>query len=91
MINASEVNDIGKLTSKLYKTAEKIADTSKFMLKDPDANALFNAFDNVLNFRKHGNPIHLPSYLQEEIPMNLQYLIQNSEKAQNRKVLMHNF
>ena len=73
--DAGQTNEIGRLTGILYKSGEKIADTSKLILREPDALAFNEAFNQALEFKKHGRPIELPSHLIEKIPSNLRHLV----------------
>lgn len=80
MADYGQINDMGRLTGVLYRLAEKKAKVSDLLLKDPDANALFEAFNQALEFKKHGRPISLPDRLHVEIPVNLQYLLESTIK-----------
>jgi hypothetical protein len=71
MVDASQVNDVGKLTGTLYKLAEKSADNSRLFLKDPDACAFADAYKQALEFTKHGRPIYLPKHLHDKLPKAL--------------------
>jgi hypothetical protein len=79
MVDAGLSNEIGYLTGKLYKLAEKLADGSESILKDPDANAYYEAYNQALEYKKHGRRITLPSHLIENIPAKLQHLVQSSD------------
>eukprot|EP00980_Cylindrotheca_fusiformis_P019273 scaffold6591_cov106-Cylindrotheca_fusiformis.AAC.3 len=79
MVDAGLNNEIGFLTGKLYKLGEKYADNSESGLKDPDANAFYSAYNQALEYKKHGRPIALPNHLIEAIPPQLRHLVQGSD------------
>lgn len=75
MVDAGLNNEIGFLTGKLYKLGEKYADDSNVGLKNTDANAFYKAYNQSLEFKKHGRPIALPSHLIGGIPAKLRHLV----------------
>jgi RNA dependent RNA polymerase len=71
MVDAVAVKEIGALYGKLYTLFTKTADKSKDKIADPDAIAYANAYNQALEFGKHGNKIILPRHLHSEVPMRL--------------------
>jgi hypothetical protein len=71
MVCAGTVEEIGALTGKLYRLFTKTADESKDKIADPDAIAYADAFNQALEFGKHGNKIILPQHLQTQVPVKL--------------------
>ena len=67
--------DIGALTGSLYKLAEKTADASNLFMRDPDAIAFADAYNQALEFGKHGGKIHLPLHLHDKVPARLRKLL----------------
>ena len=63
MSDAEAVNEIGRLRGKLYKMSMEIGKESTKKKRDPDAMALADAFNQALEFTKHGRPIRLPAKL----------------------------
>ncbi|KAL3935529.1 MAG: hypothetical protein SGBAC_008972 [Bacillariaceae sp.] len=68
--------ELGYLIGALYKAAEKIANKSDKKLGDPDALALFEAYNEALEYQKHGRPIRLPSHLIDKLKPQLRSFIQ---------------
>jgi hypothetical protein len=79
IVDAGMNNEIGRLTGILYKLGENIADSSESKLQDLDANAYYEAYNQALEFKKHGRPIVLPRHLIEAIPGGLQHLVVSDE------------
>ena len=75
MVDSASINDIGALKGKLYKLAEKTADASNLFIRDPDAVAFADAFNQALEFDKHGGKIHLPLHLHDKVPARLRKLL----------------
>ena len=71
MVDAVAVEEMFALCGRLYTLYTKAADDSKDKIADPDAIAYANAYNQALEFRKHGNKIMLPRHLLSEIPMRL--------------------
>ncbi|CAJ1959026.1 unnamed protein product [Cylindrotheca closterium] len=55
------------LIGALYNLAKDIADNSDKKLNDPDALALFEAYNEALEYQKHGRPVRLPRHLISEL------------------------
>lgn len=68
MVDSVSIVDIGALTGSLYKLAEKTADASNLFMRDPDAIAFADAYNQALEFGKHGGKIHLPLHLYDKLP-----------------------
>lgn len=68
--------EMSSLIGALYKLAEKIANKSEQKLNDPDALALFEAYNQALEYHKHGRPICLPRHLIEQLKPKLRPLVQ---------------
>ena len=68
--------EMGHLIGKLYKESEKAADADKGrFMRNPDAEALADAFYQALENGKHGTAVLLPFHLWDRIPKSLhQYL-----------------
>jgi len=81
LIDAGFSNEMDRLTGKLYKLGEKIADGSESLLKHPDANSYYEAYNQALEFKKHGRPITLPGHLIDKIPANLRHLVVESSDS----------
>ena len=75
MTNATAAADIGALIGKLYTTSMKIARESNLKKADPDAAALADAYNEALEYKKHGRPIRLPSHLINHLPKRFRYLL----------------
>ena len=71
--------EYGQLIGSLYKLAEKIADTEDEKLDHPDVRALYNAYNEALEYTKHGRPIRLPRHLIKMLKKNLHPYIQPIE------------
>lgn len=78
LLDVGGLNNLGKLTGKLYTLGEKIADASEEGLRDADATAFFDAYNQALEYKKHGRPIVLPSHLQSKVPKELRSLLVDS-------------
>jgi len=63
MFDARTVKDVGRLIGQLYNMSIKIGKTSKDKKRDKDAMALADAYNEALEFTKHGRPIRLPRQL----------------------------
>jgi ribosomal protein L24 len=57
MVGAGAVEEMGALTGKLYTLFTKTADESKDKIADPDAVAYADAYNQALEFGKHGNKL----------------------------------
>ena len=75
LADAGLKSEIHNLIGKTHELAKKLAQKSKLMLKDPDANAYYEAYNQALEFEKHGRPITLPPHLIGGIPKNLRHLV----------------
>jgi RNA-dependent RNA polymerase len=75
MTNVTAFADIGALIGKLYTKSMKVAKESKLKKEDPDAAALAVAFNEALEYKKHGRPIRLPSDLIDQMPKRFRYLL----------------
>ena len=75
MVDSVSIVDIGALTGSLYKLAEKTADASNLFMRDPDAIAFADAYNQALEFGKHGGKIHLPLHLHDKVPARLRKLL----------------
>lgn len=71
MVDSASIQDLGALTGCLYKLAEKTADASNLYMRDPDAIAFANAYNQALEYGKHGGKINLPDHLHAEVPARL--------------------
>ena len=72
------------VTAQRYRLGGEIATKSELMLKDPDAYAYFKAYDQALEFKKHGRPITLPNHLINDVQSNLhRHLIKEQEAEEN--------
>jgi len=65
-----------QLVGSLYRFAETIADKPGNNLDHPDARALFSAYNEALEYTKHGRPICLPRHLIKELKPHLQPLVE---------------
>jgi hypothetical protein len=63
MFDAKTNNEVGKLFGKLYEMSMEIGKNSEKKKRDPDAMALADAYNEALEFKKHGRPIRLPVHL----------------------------
>ena len=79
MVDSASVQDLGALTGCLYKLAEQTADASNLYLRDPDAVAFANAYNQALEYGKHGGKINLPMHLHAEVPARLRKHLSNSK------------
>ncbi|KAL3939751.1 MAG: hypothetical protein SGBAC_005577 [Bacillariaceae sp.] len=74
-VNVAKVkSEISHLIGSLYKLAEKKADNSSEKLDDPDVSALFDAYNEALEYQKHGRKICLPRHLIKELKKELRDL-----------------
>ena len=78
MVDSASYQDLGALTGCLYKLAEKTADSSNLYMRDPDAIAFANAYNQALEYGKHGRKIKLPKHLHAEVPARLRRLLSDS-------------
>ena len=72
MLDVGHLNAVNQLVGKLYTQAGKMADASPICLLDTNAIALFEAYNQALEYKKHGRPIVLPQPLHEKLPAKLQ-------------------
>lgn len=63
MSDIKTVKDVGQLCGKLYNWSMEIGKTSKYKKRDPDAMALADAYNETLEFKKHGRAVRLPQRL----------------------------
>jgi hypothetical protein len=75
MIQAGFANEMQRLVGTLYRLSEKIARKSCLKKKDPDAVAIANAYEEALEFKKHGRPIQVPRHLQKDLAKKLHHLV----------------
>jgi hypothetical protein len=75
MIDLVGMQNIDALIRNLYTVAAKIADESKLCISDPDVIALGEAFNQALEFGKHGRSIVLPAHLHDKLPAHLRKLV----------------
>jgi len=68
MSDATTVTDIGALIGKLYTKSMKVAKESDLEKADPDAAAFADAYNEALEYKKHGRPIRLPIHLIDQMP-----------------------
>ena len=54
---------------KIYRAAERKAESSELGLRDPDAMALFAAYAQAIDHGKHGAGIDLPAHLRDELKL----------------------
>lgn len=79
MTDIGMTNNMGRLVSKLYTLGEESCDKdTDLILKNPDANAFYEAYNQALEYKKHGCPIELPVHLIKKLPANLRDLVQIS-------------
>lgn len=71
MVDSASIQDLGALTGCLYKLAEKTADASNLYMRDPDAIAFADAYNQALEYGKHGGKINLPRHLHAKVPARL--------------------
>ncbi|CAJ1958926.1 unnamed protein product [Cylindrotheca closterium] len=64
------------LIGSLYRLAEKKTDQSEKKLDDPDSRALFEAYNEALEYQKHGRPIRVPNHLRKELKKELHHLVE---------------
>jgi RNA-dependent RNA polymerase len=64
------------LIGALYNLAKDIADKSEKKLNDPDALALFEAYNEALEYQKLGRPIRLPQHLTGALKPLLQSYVE---------------
>ena len=79
MVDSASIQDLGALTGCLYKLAEKTADASNLYMRDPDAIAFANAYNQALEYGKHGGKINLPMHLHAEVPARLRKHLSHSK------------
>jgi len=72
MVDAVGIEEVNALTGKLWCLASKVADDSDLFMKDPDAIAFADAFNQALEFGKHGREIRLPHHLHSKVPVRFQ-------------------
>lgn len=75
MTEAGPTNELGALVGALYKLSEKTAKKSPLHKRDPDAIAYADAYNEALEYKKHGRPIQLPAHLEKDMPKKLRHLI----------------
>lgn len=75
MTNASNIADVGGLIGKLYNLSMEIARESQKKKEDPDAMAFADAYNEALEYKKHGRPIKLPAKLIESLPERFHALL----------------
>jgi ribosomal protein L24 len=80
MIDASAVDAMSRLTGKLYTLSTKFADKSSSFMHDPDAIAFANAYNQALEFGKHGGKVTLPAHLRDHLPPNLRDYVTTTTK-----------
>lgn len=71
MIDSARRNAVGQLIGKLYTLSLKAADESELFMRDPKAIAFADAYNDALDYVKHGNKIFLPHELHERVPEKL--------------------
>ena len=75
MMDAGKLNQMGKLTGKVYRLGEKMADSSDEGLKNADSAAMFEAYTQSLEYKKHGCEIRLPLHLHKKVDKKLRHLL----------------
>jgi RNA dependent RNA polymerase len=75
MTDATAAADIGALIGKLYTTSMKLARESNLKKADPDAAALADAYNEALEYKKHGRPIRVPLHLINQLPKRFRHLL----------------
>ena len=75
MTDATAAADIGALIGKLYTTSMKLARESNLKKADPDAAALADAYNEALEYKKHGRPIRVPQHLINHLPKRFRHLL----------------
>lgn len=83
MVDSGLINDVGKLTGKLYNLGKKAADKSAMGLRHNDAKAFFTAYNCALEFKKHGRPIELPRRLHSELDPRFHHFLTVPRNEQN--------
>ena len=71
MIDSIAIQELGALTGELYTLSTAIADKSTLFMRDPDAIAFADAFNQALEFGKHGGKIALPLHLHRKVSTRL--------------------
>ena len=75
MLDAVSTQSVNTLIGKLYTLSQKIADASPLFHADPDAIACANAYNQALDYAKHGCPPQLPTHLHNRLPERLRSLV----------------
>jgi hypothetical protein len=75
MTEAGSNNEMGGLVGTLYKQSEKIAKYSALNKRDPGAIAFADAYNEALEYKKHGRRIQLPAHLEKDVPKKHRHLV----------------
>jgi hypothetical protein len=74
MIDARLVQVMGQLIGKLWTLSKAVADENKesdIFMAHPDAISFAEAYNQALEFGKHGGKVSLPAHLHSRLPVNL--------------------